>query len=36
MKVWSQDYVYSNLTNEYAHRDGTDALKARVLGWFAN
>ena len=36
MKVWSQDYVYSNLTNEYAHRDGNDALKARVLGWFAN
>ena len=35
MQVWSQDYVYSNITNEYAHRDGDAALKARVLGWFA-
>jgi selenocysteine lyase/cysteine desulfurase len=33
--AWSSDYVYSNLTNEYAHKDGDTALKARVRDWFA-
>ena len=32
--VWKEDYVYSNITNEYAHKDGDTALKARVLEWF--
>ncbi len=32
---WSRDYVYSNVTNEYAHRDGDDALRQRVHKWFA-
>ncbi len=31
---WQQDYVYSNVTNEYAHKDGDTALKARVQEWF--
>jgi len=31
---WSRDYVYSPVTNEYAHRDGDTALKARVHDWF--
>ena len=34
-RVWSQDYVYSNVTNEYAHRDGDQALTQRVHAWFA-
>jgi len=33
--AWQQDYVYSSTTNEYAHRDGDAALRARVLEWFA-
>lgn len=32
--AWSRDYVYSNVTNEYAHKDGDTALKARVHEWF--
>ncbi|MBI2407515.1 MAG: aminotransferase class V-fold PLP-dependent enzyme [Gemmatimonadetes bacterium] len=32
--AWSKDYVYSNLTNEYAHKDGDTALRARVRDWF--
>jgi selenocysteine lyase/cysteine desulfurase len=35
VKAWQQDYVYSNLTNEYAHKDGDTALKARVQEWFS-
>jgi hypothetical protein len=35
VKSWQQDYVYSNVTNEYAHRDGDTALKARVREWFS-
>lgn len=35
VKAWQQDYVYSSTTNEYAHRDGDTALKARVREWFA-
>jgi hypothetical protein len=31
---WSKDYVYSSVTNEYVHRAGDAALKARVHGWF--
>jgi YD repeat-containing protein len=31
---WSRDYVYSPTTNEYAHRAGDAALRARVGGWF--
>ena len=31
VKVWQQDYVYSNLTNEYAH-NGLRADGERVLG----
>jgi selenocysteine lyase/cysteine desulfurase len=34
-RAWSQDYVYSNVTNEYAHRDGDQALTRRVREWFA-
>ena len=34
VREWSQDYVYSNITNEYAHRDGDRALQARVHEWF--
>ncbi|MDQ8153613.1 MAG: aminotransferase class V-fold PLP-dependent enzyme [Gemmatimonadota bacterium] len=34
LKAWSRDYVYSSHTNEYAHRDGDAALKARVHEWF--
>ena len=33
-ETWSRDYVYSPATNEYAHRDGDAALKARVGAWF--
>lgn len=33
--AWEQDYVYSNHTNEYTHKDGDRALKARVQAWFA-
>ncbi|MBM3907502.1 MAG: aminotransferase class V-fold PLP-dependent enzyme [Gemmatimonadetes bacterium] len=32
---WKQDYLYSNITNEYAHKDGDTALKARVQEWFS-
>ena len=32
---WAADYVYSPHTNEYAHRDGDQALTARVLEWYA-
>jgi selenocysteine lyase/cysteine desulfurase len=32
--AWSKDYAYSNLTNEYAHKDGDQMLKARVQEWF--
>lgn len=35
VKGWQQDYVYSAITNEYAHKDGDTALKARVQEWFA-
>ncbi|MBI5601399.1 MAG: aminotransferase class V-fold PLP-dependent enzyme [Gemmatimonadetes bacterium] len=35
VKAWQQDYVYSTITNEYAHKDGDTALKARVKEWFA-
>ncbi len=31
---WSQDYVYSPHTNEYAHRDGLDDARSRVRRWF--
>jgi len=31
---WSQDYVYSPQTNEYTHRESTDANRTRVTGWF--
>jgi selenocysteine lyase/cysteine desulfurase len=31
---WSQDYVYSPQTNEYAHRDGIDEARSRVRRWF--
>ncbi|HEY3286210.1 MAG TPA: aminotransferase class V-fold PLP-dependent enzyme [Gemmatimonadaceae bacterium] len=31
---WSGDYIYSRTTNEYAHKDGDAALKARVHEWF--
>lgn len=31
---WSRDYVYSNVTNEYAHKNGDPALRARVHEWF--
>lgn len=33
--VWSRDYRYSHITNEYAHTDGDAALTARVHEWFA-
>ncbi len=33
--AWQRDYVYSNITNEYAHKDGDAVLKARVQEWFA-
>ena len=33
--AWSRDYVYSNVTNEYHHKNGDAALKARVQEWFA-
>ena len=33
-KAWSADYSYSNVTNEYAHRDGDAALRTRVHEWF--
>jgi len=32
---WAKDYAYSNLTNEYAHREGDAELRRRVQGWFA-
>jgi selenocysteine lyase/cysteine desulfurase len=32
---WQKDYVYSNLTNEYSHKDGDTLLKQRVLEWFS-
>jgi len=31
---WQRDYVYSSVTNEYAHRDGEQALKRTVQEWF--
>ena len=31
---WAKDYVYSNVTNEYAHVRGDAALRARVHDWF--
>jgi len=31
---WQKDYVYSNTTNEYSHKDGDTALRQRVLKWF--
>lgn len=31
---WAKDYVYSNVTNEYAHVRGDAALRARVRDWF--
>jgi len=31
---WQNDYVYSNITNEYTHKDGDALLKKRVLEWF--
>ena len=34
-RAWSLDYAYSNVTNEYAHRDGDHALTQRVHEWFA-
>ncbi len=34
-REWSRDYAYSNVTNEYAHRDGDGALRQRVHDWFA-
>ena len=33
--AWSKDYVYSPRTNEYSHRDGDAAARARVQSWFA-
>ena len=33
--AWQKDYSYSNITNEYAHKDGDRALKERVREWFA-
>ncbi|MBL0169697.1 MAG: aminotransferase class V-fold PLP-dependent enzyme [Gemmatimonadaceae bacterium] len=33
--AWAADYAYSNVTNEYRHRDGDAALRARVAGWYA-
>lgn len=33
-REWAKDYVYSSVTNEYAHRDDGAALKTRVKGWF--
>jgi selenocysteine lyase/cysteine desulfurase len=33
--AWQHDYVYSNVTNEYAHKGGDTALKASVRAWFA-
>ncbi len=33
--AWARDYTYSNITNEYTHKDGDTALKQRVLEWFA-
>ncbi|MBA4073041.1 MAG: selenocysteine lyase, partial [Gemmatimonas sp.] len=35
VKAWQRDYVYSSLTNEYAHKDGDTALRERVQEWFA-
>ena len=32
---WAADYDYSNLTNEFRHRDGDAALRAQVAGWYA-
>jgi len=32
---WQKDYVYSNITNEYSHKDGDTGLKQRVLEWFS-
>ena len=32
---WAKDYVYSPISNEFAHRAGDDgAALARVKGWF--
>lgn len=31
---WSKDYVYSNVTNEFTHRDGDAAMTTRVHDWF--
>ena len=33
---WAADYTYSNVTNEYRHRDGDVALRAQVSGWYAS
>ena len=33
--AWSKDYLYSPRTNEYSHRDGDAAARARVQSWFA-
>ena len=32
---WAEDYVYSNRTNEYAHRAGDAAVRERVAAWYA-
>ena len=32
--AWQSDYHYDPRTNEYRHRDGDDAARARVRGWF--
>jgi selenocysteine lyase/cysteine desulfurase len=34
IETWSKDYHYSPKTNEYSHRDGDAAAKARVRSWF--